>query len=763
MLEGNRYIGKVTPRIDGLDIVTGKTLFLDDMKFNNLLIGKVLRSPHPHAIIKKIDISSALLVKGVKSIITWETAPDWSCGNPPIRMLDRKVRFVGDAVAIIAAETERGAEEAKRLIEVEYEILPAVLDDYEAMKPEAPLVYDDMPGNLLPLGSEEISGATWATEIVTGDVESGLNEADVVIEGSFAYDNIPNPVSMEPPAAVALWEDPDKVTFWVSNHKVWNNKRLLAPVFGDKVQIRIIAGACGGSYGSKSVSWQLQCYAAALSKATGRPVKVIFSKEEQFGCFILRPATRLKAKVGMQKDGTVTAIEGSWLVGTGYYSRTTQIQIAVGCGEAMIAVRCKNWNVKPSIVCTNRNASGIVRGFGGQELKCAMIPLLSLAMEKLSLDPFEVLKKNFIKSGDGYFWRDAVWYNYRGIDYSPAMDAGAKAFGWQEKWKGWLKPTAIEGSKHIGVGVGVHGNADVGEDMSEAYVRLDNDGRVVVISGLAEHGTGQRSNVVKTVAEILNLPLDMVSITPGDTLLTPIEWGPAGSRGTYAILGAAISAAEDARKKLFELAAPLLGTDNIDDLSTEDGIIRLKSAPDKCIDWRVALKFRTVIGHGRFEQDFSLSNCMMSFVEVQVDTETGKVDLLKVVNATDVGQVIDPHGLEGQLNGCLGSAGIDSAIFEETILDPLNGCILNANLIDYKWRTSAELPVIENVVLETPIETNRFHAIGVGEISTSPGPSAVLMAVSNAIGTWFHEYPLTPERILKALSETTEEKQGGAI
>ena len=169
--------------------------------------------------------------------------------------------------------------------------------------------------------------------------------------------------------------------------------------------------------------------------------------------------------------------------------------------------------------------------------------------------------------------------------------------------------------------------------------------------------------------------------------------------------------------------------------------------------WRAMGNDRTILGYGRFEPDFTMCNCMMSFVEVEVDTETGKVTLLRVVLATDVGQIIDPQGLEGQLNGCLGSAGIDSAIFEETILNPSTGHILNANLIDYKWRTFAELPDIEHVVLETPIPTHRFHAVGVGEIATSPGPSAVLMAVSNAVGAWLHEYPVTPDRVLKALGK----------
>ncbi|MDA8235045.1 MAG: xanthine dehydrogenase family protein molybdopterin-binding subunit [Clostridia bacterium] len=762
MADNYRYIGKVVPRSDGRDIVTGGTLFLNDLPFRNLLYGKVLRSPHPHAVIKSIDTKKAEQLKGVRAIITYENVPDWKFGNPPIvHLLDRKVRYVGAAVAIVAAETESICQQALRLIEVEYEVLPAVFDEYEAMQPGAPQLYDQLTGNLLPLMAVNL-GPTSATEIVTGDVEAGFAEADAVAEGSFGYDNIPNPIPMEPPGAVVHWEEPNRVTVWVSHQKVWLNKRILTIIFGEEVKVRVIVGPCGGSFGSKTMSWQVQCYAAALSKATGQPVKLCYSKEEQLACFVLRPATRINGKVGMKKDGTVTAVAGSWILGTGYYSMTMQTQLAVGCGEAMIAIRSKNWNLKPAIVCTNRNSSGIVRGFGGQELKCALIPLLSLAMEKLNLDPFEVLKKNFIKPGDGYYWRDAQWYNYRGIDYSPAMDQGAKVFGWKDKWKGWLKPTAVKGTKSIGVGVGIHGNADVGEDVGEAYVRIDNDGRIVIIQGLAEHGTGQRNNTLKVAAEVLQVPIENVSITPGDSLITPVEWGPAGSRGTYGILGAVIAAAEDAKKKLFELAAPMLGANNPEELDTADSVIWLKSNPQKSVTWKEVLHLRSVLGHGRFDADYTLANCMMSFVEVQVDTETGKLDVLRVVNTTDAGQIIDPQGLEGQLNGCLGSAGIDSAVFEETILDPSSGRILNANLIDYKWRTTAELPEIENVVMETPMGTHRFKAIGVGEISTSPGPSAVLMAASNAIGQWLHEYPVTPERVLKALGKTTGENRGGA-
>ncbi len=537
------------------------------------------------------------------------------------------------------------------------------------------------------------------------------------------------------------------------------DKVVLSHVMNRQVEVRSIGGPCGGSFGSKLMSWQVQSHAAMLAKATGKPVKLVLTKEEHLAVFTVRPASRMKARVGMRKDGTVTAVAGTWPIDTGYYSQTTQAQVAVGCGEAQIMISCPNWDIRPTIVYTNRNASGIVRGFGGQELKCILIPILSLAMEKLHIDPFEFLKKNFVKPGGGYFWRDGIWYTYRGVDYVPAMDKGAEAFRWKEKWKGWLKPSATNGKRRRGVGVGVHGNADIGEDASEAYVRIHPDGTVMLFSCVNEHGTGQRSNYTKMVAEVLQVPPERVSVTPSDTLINPYEFGPAGSRGTYAIGCAVIRAAEDARNRLLGFMAPMLGVD-AGDLDTQDGIVFVAAAPELKKPWKAMGVDRTITGFGRFEPDHSLSNCMMTFVEVEVDTETGKVDLVNIVNATDAGQIIDPQGLEGQLNGCLGSAGIDSAVFEETELDRRSGRILNANMIDYKWRTFLELPKIENVVLETPFPSHRFHAVGVGEVATSPGPSAVLMAVSNAIGSWLHEYPVTPCRVLQVLKNAKEAQKG---
>ncbi|MBI2952700.1 MAG: xanthine dehydrogenase family protein molybdopterin-binding subunit [Chloroflexi bacterium] len=763
MSDEYRFIGKATPRGDALDIVTGRTKFVGDIKQYGMLYGKVLRSPHPHANIRSIDTAKAKRLRGVEAVLTHEDVPNWRGGVPAhLRVLDSKVRFVGDAVALIAARTEEIAAEARELIEVDYEVLPAVYDVVEAMKPDAPRLHAAFPGNVVPPGFPWFGPHT-LQEVVIGDVEKGFEEADIVVEGACAYENFPNPLPPEPPGVIAAWEGADALTIWTASQGTFTDRTVLYYILGRKVNVRAHGVAVGGSYGSKNTAWLLIVQAAVLSLASGKPVKLCYTKEEQFAAFTLRLGSRIQARIGMKKDGTVTAISGDWLVNTGYYCAGTQGQVAVGCGEIQLVVRCPNWNLKPKVVCTNRAPSGIVRGYGGQELKCAFLPILTMALEKADLDPVEFFKNNYVKPGDGYYWRDGEWWVSNGVDYTKAIEEGAKAFGWKEKWKGWLKPTAVSGTKRIGVGVGVHGNADVGEDTSEAYVRLDPEGTATLYSSISEHGTGQRSSLCKMVAEVLQLPLERVSMTPPDSLANPYEFGTVGSRGTFAVGSAVIEATEDARRKLLELAAQKLDRP-IEDLETADGVIYVRPTPEIRLPWKAVMGFdRTCLGHGRFEPNFTMPNFMMVFAEVEVDVETGQVALLRVGSATDVGQIIDPLNLENQLNGSLGSAGIDSAIFEETILDRATGRVMGGNMIDFKWRTFAELPPMQHVVLETPFPSHRFKAIGVGEITPSPGPAAVIMAISNAVGVRFYDYPITPDKILKALGKVQGRKaRGGA-
>jgi CO/xanthine dehydrogenase Mo-binding subunit len=751
--ESYRYIGKATPRKDAREIVTGESTYIDDLHFPGMLYAKVLRSPHAHADIKQIDTTGATRLKGVKAALTFKDVPDWFIGvpEPHQRVLDSRLRYVGDGVALVAATTPEIAEEALEHIEVQYEPLPAVLDVDEALKSDSTPLYDAYPNNVLPAGCPRFFGPESLKGIFLGDVKKGFQEADVIAEGTYGYENLPNPLPPEPPGVIAKWEGPDKLTLWASVQCPNLLKFALTRVTRVPV-IRVIGVQCGGSYGSKNEPWLTALYATLLAKETNRPVKLCYTKEEHFCAYVLRLGSRLSAKIGMKHDGTVTAIEGEWLVDTGAFSGFTQAQIAVGCGETQMMIgTCKNWQLDTKTIVTNRNPSGIVRGFGGQELKSALIPLWSLAMEKAKLDPVDVFKKNFVRPGDGYFWRDGKWYTCTGKDYSRAMEEGAKKFKWKDKWKGWLNPSSVDGSKRTGVGVGVHGNADAGEDVAEAQVRLNADGTVVLHCLVSEAGMGERSNVCKMVAEVLKMPLDRVNITDPDTMINPFNFDLIGSRGTHAVGYAVIEAAENARQQLLEIASRKLEVPK-ELLETEDGCVYIKEGPRKSIPWiKIIGPMHTITGHGNFTPDYTKPNFMATFVEVEVDIETGKADLKRVVQATDAGQIIDPPSLEGQLYGGLGSAGIDSALFEETIIDRPTGRIINPNLIDYKWRIFSELPAIELAVMETGINTHRFKALGVGEIATSPGPSAILMAVSNAIGKRLTAYPATPERILKTL------------
>src|SRR5512135_1946378 len=261
MANNYRFIGKPTPRKDAKEIVTGSARFLNDIKLPDMLYGKVLRSPHPHAVIKKIEKSRAEKFPGVKAVLTWEDVPDWKGGTPRYtRVLDRKVRYVGDAVALVAAVNEEIAAEALQLVDVEYEVLPAVFEMEDALKPGAPQLYDEFPGNVVTPGMP-FFGPTSLKEVVMGDTEKGFAEADVITEGTFGYENMPNPLPPEPPGAIALWEEPNKVTVWVSNQFSSGGKAILFYVTDRTLDLRTIGGPCGGSFGSKFMSWQVQCYA----------------------------------------------------------------------------------------------------------------------------------------------------------------------------------------------------------------------------------------------------------------------------------------------------------------------------------------------------------------------------------------------------------------------------------------------------------------------------------------------------------------------
>lgn len=762
MPEKYRYIGKPTRRKDANDIVTGKNIYLDDFCVPRMLYGKCLRSPFPHARIGRIDTSKAKQLKGVRAILTYEDVPkEWKAGLPPHRLvLDQTVRFVGDGVALVAADTPEIAEEALDLIEVSYEPLKPVFDLEEALKPGAPQLYGEFPGNELTPGCPLLCPGPPFYQLKRGDTEKGFAESDVIIEGVVAYDKFPSALPPEAPAVIAAWETENELTLWGTTQSV-NLMKGLATVRMNFPKIRGIAHNVGGSYGNKHIMAMPIFYAAALAKATKRPVKYALTKSEQLLTHDLRLGSKIKARIGMTKDGQIKAIQGVWLVDTGMSSDFAQAQISVALGEAQIAIsKCENWDLDTKLVVTNRCPSGVVRGFGGQELKSALVLLWSQAMQKAGVDPFECIKNNYVEAGGGYFWRDGIWYTCREVNYKKALEETAERFGWKEKWKGWHKPTSVNGSKVTGVGVSIHGNADAGEDDSEAYVRLEGEGTVVIQCNVVETGMGQKSSLAKMVAEILQVPLENIKFSVADSLANPGEFGLAGSRGTLAVGTSCTKAAIDAKKKLLEMAAPVMGAAP-EELDTIDCFVFVKENPEKRMPWiEIIPHVGSVTGLGTFHADYTTPNCFIIFTEVEVDLETGQAKILKVTGGSDVGQVIDPIQLEMQYHGSFGSAGTDTGLFEESVLDTVTGRVLTGNMIDYKWRPFNEFPEFDAVMAESQFDLFEFKAIGCGEVSGAAGPSAVMMAISNAIGTNVTEYPARPDVILKALSKKPRGEAG---
>lgn len=757
-----RYLGGYTPRKDAVQIVDGSAVFLDDFNgLKDLLYAKVLTSPYAHARIKHIDTSKAEALPGVVHVLTYKNMPefckDWRRGCPPTKeLLGEYVLYVGDCAAIVCAETNDIAKEALRLIDIEYEVLPAVFDFHEALAPGAPKLYDDFryDGNRLDLDAAETGefGEEMLYRVKRGDVEKAFAEADFEGGGECVFESWAVPLAPEPPGMIGTYDPVGDKYFTYSTTQLSKTKvvelRKVPPT-------TIFEGQgfnVGGSYGNKQ-AMTMQLFACCiLARITGRPVKYMMTKEEQFTIHEVRIGSRMNMRFAM-KDGVVTAVKGRWGCTPGMSNLAATCILGTGLGEMQLALgKCKNWDVETDVVVTNKMPCGVVRGYGGQELKSSMMPLVADAMRAANIDPVEFYKNNFVGLGDGYYWRDSKWYNCL-VDYKEAIQKSAENFGWKDRWKGWLVPTAVNGNKRIGVGCSIHGNADVGEDLSEAQVTLRNNGLVCLHVMTNEFGNGQRSALCKMAAEILDVDYNNVILSNNNTIENPEDFGLAGSRGTLTLGSAVVNAAEDAKQKLFELAAPKLRC-LPSDLATTDGFVYLKEQPERRLSWFEVIGFlRSVDGKGKYEVDYSQPNFCINFVEVEVDTDTGEVKLNELYTGTDVGQIIDSKACEMQLQGGIGAAAVDTGLFEESVLDRYTGRIMTHNLIDYKWRPFNEFPKYGNLILEGQPNISKLRAVGIGEISGSAGASAIAMAISNAIGQYYTDYPATPDRVLKALGK----------
>lgn len=750
-----RVVGKHQPAVDGLEKVVGKGKFPSDVYLPNMLHAGVLHSHLPHAKIKRIDTSKAAALPGVKAVITYRDVPP-NIWNPlaSLYLLSDKVHGVGDDVAAVAAETEEIVEEALGLIEVEYEPLPFYLTPEESLAPGAKLIAEAQPefGNVM--------GALGKGKLTMGDVKKGFAEADVIVEGTYKWTDYHMTVAMEPFCTLAYWEPTlgGKVTVWDTNQHLhaWRDK--IAQVFGiPQNRVRVIMPFAGMGLGSRWLSGDNRCtyLAVLLSMKTGRPVRLNYGRVWNIGGHQgFHPASEHHIRVGVKRDGTLTALEARAVYdgGVQYYF------IGEWPWQYLVSLMpFPNVDAENIMARTNRWSSGFFRGVYNPEAHHAFFQALDEAAEAIGMDPVDFYLKNHMKAGDPYYQRGYPTVKPYGVSscgIREVIQKCAEAIGWKQKWHKPGAKTLPDGRKHgIGVSLIAHGG---GSGTGSAIVRIEGDGTVRVNHAAADIGQGANTVMAIIAAEVLNVPYEAVRITYPDTDMAPWTGGSYGTRQTRAGGYPTLLAAQDAKQKLFEVAAIMLNA-KPEELETKDGSIWVKGAPGKAVSFKGVVTYHgtnEIVGEATFNPPTAALALGCRMFEVAVDTETGEVEILNCAAGHDVGQAIWLTGVEMNiLAGCV--EGVDAQLHSEVHTDKATGRQLNTTMEDYLIATALDSFPIDKIVVNEFDPIGPFGAHGIGEPTVIPNPGALANAVYNAIGVRVRDLPLTPKRILKALGKTT--------
>jgi carbon-monoxide dehydrogenase large subunit len=769
-----RYVGKSVPRLDAFDKVTGAAEYTDDVAFGpGLLYGRVLRSPHGHALIKRIDASKALAVPGVKAVVTGNDTP----GFIGLYLRDRhifctdRVRCVGDPVAGVIAVSEEIVQNALGLIEVEYEPLPAVYDPLEAIKPDAPLIHPDLGSYhvaafLLPKPGTNISNHF---KVRKGDVEAAWPQCDVILDEWYRTPQIQH-VPIEPHIAVGRWDRSGEVTMWSSTQSPFTQRNLIAQAFGlSQGKIRVIAGFVGGGFGCKA-GVTMEGLSVAMAKVVpGHPVKVRFTREEEFFCASTRQGLVAHVKLGATGDGDLLALQVEYFWDGGCYTEYgTNITRAAGYSSTGPYV-VPNVMTDSYCIYTNNPSAGPMRGFGMPEIHWSIEQTIDRLAERLEIDPVELRRKNCVKTGDEIV--TGMIMHPTGL--TQCIDKVAEAIEWGKT----EAPSAPHKKRGKGIAIMWKAPAMPHNPGSEAWLVFNDDGTFNLGVGGQELGQGAFTIAAQIAAEQLGVPLDWVRLAkPLDTRYSPYEWQTVASRTTWSMGNAIRAAASDARNQILDLVAQFWD-ENVDDLDIRDGeVISYRSERSLSLRDMVIGGLRLpgdegfiggpIMGRGKFMPTYVTDldpetgqgkRAVVHYtvgaeaVELEVDTTTGQIEVLRVAAAFDVGKAVNPNLVVGQIEGGV-VQGLSSALFEQLQLE--KGRPLNASFVDYRIMSTMDVPqdIISDYV-EVGQDDGPWGARGVGEHTMVPTAPAVANAIYDALGLRFNEMPLTAEKIYMALEE----------
>jgi len=761
MTEEFFVVGKRIPNPDGVAKVTGAAKYAADIKLPGMLIGKLLRSPYPHANILKIDKTKAENFPGVEAIITLDDLPRIPYASsfrdlPMVRsgrlerpdqfILADKARYVGDAIAAVAAINEYIADEALDLIEVNYERLSAMINPEEAMKPGAPKIHEFAEGNIA-------GHSTYG--LAKGDLERALSEADMVVEATYKTTKQVS-AQLEPQTVMADYDAAGRVTVWSPCQLPHLAKRELAHIFNIPVgRIRLINPFVGGSFGCR-LSIYSEPICIALAMKTGKPVKIEFNKEEDFIVLETRTPAKYDVKMGFKKDGTLMAIQLKIISWAGAYAgrsqRVANVMLIWGLGH----YRCPNKAGEAHNVYTNTPMSGAMRGFGNPEIMWGVEQTMDIAAEKLGIDPVELRLKNILKVGE----LSNKGIPIESIALEKCIRIGAQRIGWSEK----RGKKQVDGPKRRGVGLATASHTSGGYpgllEHSNALIKLNEDGSANLIVHPGAAGTGILGTLSQIAAEGLGVCAEDIHVVTGDTDITMFDLGSHASRSTYVIGNAVLMAARQAKSQLLEYAAKVLKVSPTE-LDIRDRRIYVKGNPEKSISVAEVTQnamysfdggCANISGKCSWEPKSSAPPTAAYFTEVEVDTETGKLTVLKFVTAVDSGKAINPMTVEGQTEGGI-AQGIGYALTEDYVINQHTGVVETNNFDTYRIPSINEIPETEIVIIEEPEPTGPFGAKGTGELSAVGVAPAIANAVYDAVGIRIKELPITPQKILAALGK----------
>ena len=756
-------VGRSIPKLENREKVLGRAEYIDDLYRPGMLHAAILGSPHAHAKILSYDVSEALAAQGVVAVLTGDDVPaDGRMGafiKDEHAIAKGKVLYLGEPVAAIAAETLEQARAAVNLIRVEYEELPAILSPEAGLASWAAILHPDVANYVKVFDAGSEGNLCSRTELTEGDVDAVWSRCAVIVEGEFTTEAQAH-VSIEPCGALAEVDAQGRVTLWSANQSVFRvQANVCESLKLPMSRLRSLSPRVGAGFGNK-MEPHIQPLTVALALKTGRPVKCILTREEDFEIVRARHPFRIRMKTGADAEGRLIARDCEVLVDCGAYADDSPGVIGYALLMSGGPYRIPNQRARGKLVYTNKLRFGAFRGFGNPQVSFAGEQQIDEIARKLNIDPIEMRRRNMLRDGDGWFVGPKIASN----GLARCLDAVEAASGWGKR-----ALVARPGTRRgMGLAVSAHISGLLG---TGAIVRMLEDGTISLNTGATDIGQGSDTVLAQICAETLKIPVDMVSVASPDTDGSPYNWGTTASRVTYTTGRAVVGAAKEVLRQAMEHASEMLDTP-VDDLELrEGGRIAIRGSntdlPFAAISGRAHwAKGGPIVGHHTlvFEEpthDPKRSIALglpfprigvFSFgavaIEVEVDEVTGQTRAVEAWSAIDVGRAINPRLVEVQIEGGL-VQGLGFALYEEMVWDGPR--LVNPSLMDYKIPTSADTPPIHSIVIEDPEPSGPFGAKGAGEIGLNPVPAAIANALAQAVGGVSPAIPLTPERVLGRL------------